>query len=139
MKNVFTKKSIRVLTLTLCLALISPSLVLAQKGGGYSGPSAHSGPPPSHEKSQGPAVRSIGDVHKLKDDSWVTLRGRIIRHEGGKIYIFQDAGGKGKIEIDKKAWDGAHVGPNDRVELLAKIDKKRDRIEIEVERVRKIK
>ncbi len=126
-------KKITLLALILSCGLMTPTAILADDSGGYANSGVgggYSGP--------GPAVTTIIEAAKLPDDSWVTLRGKIIHHNGGDVYTFQDASGQGKVEIDREAWMGQNIAPEDTVELIAEIERDWGFVEIEVEQVRKI-
>ncbi len=109
------------------------SFAFAQKGG-YSGPAAQGGT----YTGPGPAVMTIKNAYNQADDTWVTLRGKLINRVGGEIFTFQDASGTGKVKIDDDAWLGQHIGPNDVVELLVEVEKEWGSVELEVERITKV-
>ncbi len=96
----------------------------ASKGGGFSGP--------------GPKMIMIKDASKEADDAWVTLKGYIVQHDGDDKYTFKDPSGQGIVEIERKARHGQHIGPNDLVELITKVDKDWGQVELEVKQVRKV-
>ena len=81
---------------------------------------------------------TVEHAKTLKDDSKVTLRGNIERHLGGKKYIFCDASGTVDMEIDSDRWAGQSVSPQDAVEVFGEIEKKRNAVEIDVKRLRKL-
>ncbi len=141
--NTFSKTGITLAIMLLTLALAAPTSFADNHRkpsgapgaqGGYSGPTkamgGYSGP--------GPATVTIADAQNQADDTWVTLRGKIIQHDGDDMYTFQDASGQGKVEIDDKAWRGQHIDANTLVEMVAEIDKDWGRTEIEVKRIRKV-
>ncbi len=105
-------------------------LAMAKQGGGYVGPSASGG-----YTGPGPVVMTIKEAGNQPDDSWVTFRGNIVNHKGDEKYTFQDASGTGVVEIDRKAWRGYRVGPNDVVELLVEVDKDWGSVEFDVKSV----
>ncbi len=115
--------------------LCSPGLAVEafSQNGGYQGPSSggFSGP--------GPKVMTIKEASKQADDTWVTLRGKIINNVGGDIYTFQDASGTGKVEIDNEVWAGQNITANDTVEILVEVEKDWGHIEFEAERIRIVK
>ncbi len=137
MKSNF-KKIVALVVFTLILSTSSALVAQAnshnKQGGGFSGPAAQGG----GFSGPGPQVVGIMDASKQSDDTWVTLKGKILNHVGDDKYTFQDASGQGIVEIDHEAWAGAHVGPNDLVELVTKVDKDWGHTELEVERVTKV-
>ncbi len=130
------KKMLLVPILLCGLVLISAESFADNHGqaGGFTGPAStaqggFTGP--------GPAALSVKQAVELADDTWITLKGHIVRHEGEDIYLFKDSSGEARVEIDDDAWGGQHIGPNDFVELVGKVDKDWGRVELEIERVRK--
>ena len=89
--------------------------------GGFSGP--------------GPAAMSVKQALEMRDDAKVTLRGNIVQHLGGDMYLFRDATGTVKVEIDDDEWNGQTVGPEDTVELYGEVDKDWNSVEIDVKRL----
>ncbi len=90
-------------------------------GGGFSGP--------------GPATASVKEALSMQDDSFVILRGNIIQHLGDDKYLFKDATGTIRVEIDHDKWFGQNVTPTDTVELAGEVDKDWNRVEVEVKRI----
>ncbi|MBC7455520.1 MAG: NirD/YgiW/YdeI family stress tolerance protein [Massilia sp.] len=72
------------------------------------------------------------------DDQYVILKGKLIRHSGGKHYDFADQGGEIRIEIDPEHFPpGVTIDANTAVELLGKYDKERfGKSEVEVKQIR---
>ncbi len=129
------KKVVAVLALTL---LISGGATAAMasghnKSGGFSGPNAQGG----GFSGPGPAVTTIMEASKKADDTWVTLQGNIVQGNGDDKYTFRDASGTGIVEIENDAWNGQHIGPNDTVKLITKVDKDWGHTELEVKQVHK--
>ena len=80
----------------------------------------------------------VKDALKLRDDSYVTVRGNIVKRLTDDKYLFRDATGEIVVEIDGKDWGGVTVGPNDTVELSGEIDRDFNKIEIDVGLVKKV-
>lgn len=97
----------------------SGSGVAAQ--GGYTGP--------------GPALVTVKQALSMSDDSPVALKGNITQSLGGEDYMFRDASGSVKVEIDHKAWMGQSVGAEDLVILHGEVDKEWTGTKIDVKRV----
>lgn len=92
--------------------------------GGFSGPSA--------------SVTTVAEALKMRDDSWITLRGNIEQQVGHDRYIFRDSTGTVTVEIDKKYWNGQTITPKDKVEIQGEVDKDWNEFEIDVKRITKI-
>jgi uncharacterized protein (TIGR00156 family) len=92
--------------------------------GGFIGPSA--------------ASYTVEQAKKLSDDAKVILKGNIVRHLGGKDYLFQDATGTITVEIGASKWNGLTVTPQDLVEISGEVDKDFTSIEIEVYQIKKV-
>ena len=70
-----------------------------------------------------------------RDDDFVTLRGRFTKHVRSDKYLFTDEAGDtivAELDDDK---DWSHVSRNAPCEISAKVDKDRNRIELDVKRV----
>ena len=80
---------------------------------------------------------TVKQAEEMKDDSWITVRGQLEKQIGDEDYLFRDATGTMKVEIDHKRWDGLTITPKDRVELTGELDKDFNSIELDVKRVRK--
>ena len=83
-------------------------------------------------------VVTIQQVQRFRDDTPVILQGRIIRALGNEKYLFDDDTGTIIVEIDRDRWRGLTVGPNDRVEISGEVDRNRQRVEIDVSRIRRL-
>lgn len=60
------------------------------------------------------------------DDQYVTLNGKLLRHTGGKHYVFADASGEIPVEISEKYFPAnQNIDANTAVELTGKFDKSR--------------
>ena len=74
----------------------------------------------------------------MKDDTKAVLRGNIVRQVKHEKYLFKDSTGEIVVEIDDDDWGGVTVGPNDTVELIGEIDKDFNKIEFDVDIVKKV-
>ncbi|MEW5290345.1 YgiW/YdeI family stress tolerance OB fold protein [Erwinia papayae] len=119
-------------------ALVSTPVLAAQTGG-FSGPGA---PAASAQKggfvAGNSALSTVKQAQDMADDAWVTLRGNIEQRVGDDDYIFRDATGTMKVEIDHKRWEGQNVTPTDKVEVQGKLDKNFNSTELDVKQIRKI-
>ncbi|WP_323078962.1 YgiW/YdeI family stress tolerance OB fold protein [Klebsiella quasipneumoniae] len=131
----------KIAAMTAIVALVSMP-VLATGQGGYTGPSATTQASSTTQGGgfTGPsgAVSTVTNVKSLRDDTWVTLRGKITERVSDDLYKFQDASGVINVEIDHKRWNGVTVGPQDTVEIQGEVDKDWNSVEIDVKQIRKI-
>ena len=74
----------------------------------------------------------------MKDDAKAVLRGNIVKQVGHEKYLFKDATGEIVIEIDDDDWGGVTVGPQDTVELIGEVDKDFNKVEFDVDIVKKV-
>lgn len=129
------KKYAALLALT---ALISTP-VLAAQNGGFVDPNA---PTTSAQQGgfSGPngTVATVKQAQDMKDDAWVTMRGKIEKRVGDEEYMFRDATGTMTVEIDDKRWDGQNISPSDNVELQGKLDKDFNSVELDVKQIKKV-
>lgn len=80
---------------------------------------------------------SVADAKNMKDEAYVTLKGKIVKKIGSEKYLFEDQSGSIDIEIDDKDWRGLVVGPGDVVIIEGEVDKGWTKLEIEVDNIRK--
>ena len=73
----------------------------------------------------------------MPHDTNVVLEGKIEGYLGNEKYLFNDGEDKITLEIDDDVWNGLEVGPDDVVLIYGEVDKKFQRLEIEVERIEK--
>ena len=131
----------KIAAMTAIVALVSIP-VLAAGQGGYTGPSATT---PASSTTQGGgftgpsgAVTTVTNVKSLRDDTWVTLRGKITERVSDDLYIFKDASGTVNVDIDHKRWNGQTITPQDVVEIQGEVDKDWNSVEIDVKQIRKV-
>ena len=94
------------------------------QGGGFTGPGTSDA-----------ALVTVEQARNMSDDARVRLRGNIVESLGHEHYIFKDATGTIRVEIDDKRWKGQNVAPTDTVELRGKVDKDWNEVEIDVKEV----
>ncbi|RYF82572.1 MAG: NirD/YgiW/YdeI family stress tolerance protein [Comamonadaceae bacterium] len=108
---------------------------------GYTGPSNTAKPAATAQGSYGgPSSVPLVTVKQLldtgKDDQHARLQGRIVSHDGGDRYTFEDATGRITVEIDDEDFPaGQTVSAQQRVELMGEFDKGLRKTEFEVDRV----
>ncbi len=131
----------KIAAMTAIVALVSMP-VLAAEQGGFTGPSSTTQVSSTAQAGgfTGPsgAVTTVANAKSLRDDTWVTLRGKIVERISDDLYKFQDASGVINVDIDHKRWNGVTVGPQDTVEIQGEVDKDWNSVEIDVKQIRKI-
>ena len=131
----------KIAAMTAIVALVSMP-VLAAEQGGFTGPSSTTQVSSTAQAGgfTGPsgAVTTVANAKSLRDDTWVTLRGKITERISDDLYKFQDASGVINVDIDHKRWSGVTVGPQDTVEIQGEVDKDWNSVEIDVKQIRKI-
>ncbi|HHI2935181.1 TPA: YgiW/YdeI family stress tolerance OB fold protein [Klebsiella variicola] len=131
----------KIAAMTAIVALVSMP-VLAAEQGGFTGPSSTTQVSSTAQAGgfTGPsgAVTSVANAKSLRDDTWVTLRGKLTERISDDLYKFQDASGVINVDIDHKRWNGVTVGPQDTVEIQGEVDKDWNSVEIDVKQIRKI-
>ncbi|CAK9886831.1 MAG: Protein YgiW [Candidatus Erwinia impunctatus] len=127
------KKTAAILAIT---ALFTTPLLAAQTGG-FVDPHATTTQQGGFVATQS-AVTTVKQAQDMADNSWITLHGTIEKRIGDDDYIFRDATGSLRVEIDHKRWEGQTITPADKVELQGKLDKHFNAIELDVKQIRKI-
>ncbi len=119
------------------LLIASTSFALAD---GYNGPTnsavgGYTGP--TNTVAQHVSVKQ---AKSMSDETYVTLRGKIINHIKKDKFTFQDNTDTVVVEIDDDLWYGTTIGPNDTVEIIGEIDKDGPwgNVEIEVKNMKKL-
>jgi uncharacterized protein (TIGR00156 family) len=118
------------------IVLLSCSLSAMAQAPGYSGPST-----PTFE-ARGQATVPVLTVKQLLatgvDDQVVILKGRLIRHTGGKHYDFADPSGEMRVEIKPEHFPlNVKIDAHTEVEVIGEFDKERfGRSELEVQQIR---
>jgi len=124
------------------LLALGAATATAQPAAGYTGPSSTAKPAATQGVGSysGPSSVPLLTVKQLldtgKDDQHARLQGRIVSHDGGDRYTFEDATGRITVEIDDEDFPpGQTVSAQQRVELLGEFDKGLRKTEFEVDRV----
>lgn len=125
-KNRFIPLAFALAAALFCMSVSPPAHADDDSGyrhaaGGYTGP--------------GPALVTVEQAKNLRDDTPVALKGRIVRSLGNEDYLFEDGTGGITVEIDRKRWQGQHIGPDDLVEIHGEVDKEWSTVEIDVDRI----
>lgn len=134
-----SKKSAFILAATVATALTFGAATSLAQNSGYTGPSS------TQSSAQvsgytGPSGVQVLTVQQVladgKDDQHVRLQGRIISHDGGDHYTFEDATGRITVDIDDDEFPrGQPISAEQKVELLGEIDRKRGKLEVDVDRI----
>ena len=129
----------KIAAMTAIIALVSMP-VLAAGQGGFTGPSTTTTTTTQAGGFTGPsgAVTTVANAKSLRDDTWVTLRGKIVERISDDLYKFQDASGVINVDIDHKRWNGVTVTPQDVVEIQGEVDKDWNSVEIDVKQISKV-
>ncbi|MCL2845631.1 MAG: NirD/YgiW/YdeI family stress tolerance protein [Chitinivibrionia bacterium] len=91
-------------------------------------------------------VVTASQAQRLRDDTRVILRGKILRSLGNSRYVFSDDSGEITLEIDQEVWHGLSISENDNVEIYGEIDIKNQdgrgrnvrTVEVDVKSIRKL-
>jgi uncharacterized protein (TIGR00156 family) len=76
----------------------------------------------------------VENAKSLRDDTWVTLRGKIVQRISDDLYKFQDASGTVNVDIDHKRWNGLTVTPAGHRDS-GEVDKDWNSVEIDVKQI----
>ena len=112
-------------TIFMCLLVVLVfvgSMLHAQEG--YRGP--------------GPNTVTVETAKGMRDDSPVTLRGRLEQFLGDEKYLFIDDTGSIIVEIDNRLWRGISVDENDTVEITGEVDRDFTKVEVEASSIKKL-
>lgn len=106
---------------------------------GYTGPS--SVPADAQRGYAGPSSVAVTSVKTLietgRDDQKAILRGRIVSHDGGDHYTFDDGTGRIRVDIDDHDFPaGVKIDDKTTVELHGELDLDRKGIEFDVDAIR---
>jgi uncharacterized protein (TIGR00156 family) len=66
---------------------------------------------------------TVAQAQEVRIGRDVTLTGNIVAHQRGDYYVFQDATGQMRAEIERPIWRGREVTPSTPVRLLAEVDR----------------
>ncbi|WP_017525780.1 NirD/YgiW/YdeI family stress tolerance protein [Pusillimonas noertemannii] len=124
----------RVLIVAACAALLAGGGALAQ---GYTGPSSAT----MGQKASSAAPNATLTVKELlangKDDQNAVLQGRIVSHDGGDHYTFDDGTDRIRVEIDAEDFPANQkIDDKTKVELRGELDRDVTKTEFDVDQVR---
>ena len=84
-------------------------------------------------------ILTVSEAMRLRDDSFVTLKGNIVKRISNEKYMFKDSTGTMVVKIKDYKWMGQKVGANDTVEISGEIDKDFTSVKMNVNSIRKLK
>ncbi|GAB2476361.1 hypothetical protein GCM10027082_29510 [Comamonas humi] len=128
----------QILLCTTLAAALAAGSALAQ---GYTGPSSEKSATATSQGYAGPSSIRAMSVKELldtgKDDQHAILRGRIVSHDGGEHYTFDDGTGRIRVEIKRKHFPANQsIDDKTTVELTGEFDKGFTKVEFEVDQLR---
>lgn len=86
--------------------------------------------------SDSTSVQTVAAVKQMKDNSWFTLEGNIVKQIRKERYLFRDQSGEIEVEIDDEKWKGRKVDPSTKVRISGKVEKDwLSSMEVEVKRI----
>ena len=124
--------------LALAIACVAAASAPAQAQG-YTGPGTTA--PAAQQGYAGPSSIPVMSVKELldkgRDDQHAVLRGRIVSHDGGENYTFDDGTGTIRVELKPRHFPaGQTIDDKTNVELSGKLDKDFRKVEFEVRQLR---
>jgi Uncharacterized conserved protein len=82
---------------------------------------------PAAAQFTGPSVQgaemTVEAARAARVDSYVTVTGRIASHLREDYYLFRDATGEIRVEIEDRVWAGRPVDPETDLRLRAEVDR----------------
>ena len=86
--------------------------------------------------SDSTSVQTVAAVKQMKDNSWFTLEGNIVKQTREERYLFRDQSGEVEVEIDDEKWKGRKVDPGTKVRISGEVEKDwLSSMEVEVKRI----
>ena len=131
---------------TLVLSTLTASAFANSQNGGFQDPNAPQTMNQVQQKGEfkrggynsNQAPSKVSEVASMNDDQYVVLQGKIVKQVGKEDFLFRDASGEINVEIERKAWAGQEITPNNEVKLYGEVDKSWNKTDIEVHRVEKV-
>lgn len=75
----------------------------------------------------------------MQGGEYIVLEGKIIERHGRDRYTFRDRSGSMIVKIDDKDWHGVKVGAKDLVRIYSKVEKRKSKTEVNVDRIERIR
>lgn len=119
------------------LFIASTSFALAD---GYTGPVNQANAGYTGPTNAGAQLVTVQQASKKSDDTYITLRGKLVNHIKGDKFTLQDNTGTIVVEIDDDLLYGTTIAPTDTIEIIGEVDKDApwSKVEIDVKQIRKI-
>lgn len=123
--------------------LIAASLValsfsaFADEGGFKPGETA----PPAHKQDSGykgtedTHENTIKKIRSLKEGSWITLEGNILKQQQGEQYQFRDKTDTIIIDVPQAVWKGKEVEADELIRISGRVKGQGDNAVVHVERL----
>ncbi|WP_421321487.1 YgiW/YdeI family stress tolerance OB fold protein [Aeromonas veronii] len=77
-------------------------------------------------------------VKSQRDESWVTLQGKLAKRLGEDSFMFRDFTGEIMVEIDDESWVGQEISPNDTVRISGEVDQDWSDVKVDVSSLSKV-
>ncbi len=108
--------------LTRCALLLFATLSAGVAASAYA---QYQGPGSKAAKATAPGpLKSVADVlQRGRDDQRVTLTGRVVKKVGWEKYLFRDASGSIRIEIDEDVMPTEPFDDKTQVEITGEVEK----------------
>jgi uncharacterized protein (TIGR00156 family) len=85
------------------------------------------------------SLATVQMLEKMNDDDKVILEGHLTQSLGNNLYLFKDATGKVKVEIDTEQFKSEAFLPKNRVRVIGEVDKEQSEITIDIESIERVK
>lgn len=85
-----------------------------------------------------PKLSSVKQASSMADDSYVQLKGYVVKSLGDEKYQFRDSTGSMTVEIDDELWQGQAISSTTQITIQGEVDidyKPMKRVEIDVDAV----
>jgi uncharacterized protein (TIGR00156 family) len=83
--------------------------------------------PVAQAQFTGPSARgqemTVAAATAARPGTYVTMTGTVVSHLRGDYYLFRDASGEVRVEIEDDVWRGRSIGPETRVRLVGEVDR----------------
>ena len=112
-------------TLAILATLAAPVAFALPAQAAFDGPGAKAAAGGFSGPVSGVQADTVAKAVTLGDDAPVVLTGNIVSQVAGSKdkFIFKDATGEVRMEIDRKVFAGQSVTPEDTVRIVGKVDK----------------
>ena len=84
-------------------------------------------------------LATVQMLEQLHDDDKVILEGHLSKNLGGNVYLFSDATGKVKVEIETEQFNGEIFLPENRIRVIGEVDKNKSALTIDIDVIERVK